>query len=258
MKALADERDKLVKQMREIRAQYTDLVNENDQLHSEMSGLVGQASDSTLAEDLLSQMEELRAKSERFEQERDQARGDASRLRREVGELRSVIETYVEQIQDVQSFGTDEQLMALRTELDMVRRQAHDDLEQMRQQLQEAESRLNGASGRDVDSVADQQAIRQEMVSLQQALNEKDHLLRLSQNQCRSLEDAVEDRDKEVDQLKRKLELLLRKTGGLDDPSMRLGSRSFSDSQQQEEPSDGLGGDNDSKKSGIGRLFRKK
>jgi chromosome segregation ATPase len=149
--------------------------------------------------------------------------------------------------------------MALRTELDMVRRQAHDDLEQMRQQLQEAESRLTGGGGdRDVDVVADQQAIRQEMVSLQQALNEKDHLLRMSQNQCRSLEDAVEDRDKEVDQLKRKLELLLRKTGGLDDPSLRLNSRNIPDSQQQDEPPDGLEGDSESKKSGLGRLFRKK
>jgi chromosome segregation ATPase/CRP-like cAMP-binding protein len=255
---LTAERDKLLSQLREIRVQYTDLVNENDQLHSEMSGFSGQASDSHLADDLLSQMEELRHKADRYEKEREQARSDAARMRREVGELRSVIETYVEQIQDVQSFGADEQVMALRTELDMVRRQAHDDLEQMRVQLQEAESRLTGMDSRDVDFVADQQAVRQEMVSLQTALNEKDHLLRLSQNQCRSLEDAVEDRDKEVDQLKRKLELLLRKTGGLDDPSARQGSRNSPDSQQREEQSYGLGDDNDSKKSGLGRLFRKK
>lgn len=253
---LAAERDKLVKQLRDIRAQYTDLVNENDQLHSEMSNFQGQASDSSLADDLLTQMEELRHKSDRYEQERDQARSDAARMRREVGELRSVIETYVEQIQDVQAFGADEQVAALRTELDMVRRQAHEDLEQMRTQLYEAESRLTGADSRDVDYVADQQAFRQEMVSLQQALNEKDHLLRLSQNQCRSLEDAIEDRDKEVDQLKRKLELLLRKTGGMEEPSSRLGSRSLSDSRR--EPADELGGDSEARKSGLGRLFRKK
>jgi chromosome segregation ATPase len=254
--ALAAERDKLVNQMREIRAQYTDLVNENDQLHSEMSNFAGQASDSSLADDLLTQMEELRRKAERYEQERDQAKSDAARKRREVSELRSVIETYVEQIQDVQSFGADEQVAALRTELDMVRRQAHEDLEHMRMQLHEAESRLTGADSRDVDYVADQQAIRQEMVSIQQALNEKDHMLRLSQNQCRSLEDAVEDRDKEVDQLKRKLELLLRKTGGLDEPSSRPGSRSLSDSRRA--TADELGGDSEAGKSGLGRLFRKK
>jgi CRP-like cAMP-binding protein/chromosome segregation ATPase len=253
---LAADQEKLAKQLREIRVQYTDLVNENDQLHSEISGFAGHVSDSHLADDLLSQMEELRHKAERYERQRDQANADASRMRREVGELRSVIETYVEQIQDVQAFGADEQVAALRTELDMVRHQAHDDLEQMRLQLREAESRLSGMENRDINDVADQQAIRQEMVSLQQALNEKDHLLRLSQNQCRSLEDAIEDRDKEVDQLKRKLELLLRKTGGLDDPAMRLGSRNLADAQQK--PADGLGGDNDSRKSGLGRLFRKK
>ncbi|MCU7852205.1 MAG: cyclic nucleotide-binding domain-containing protein [Candidatus Thiodiazotropha sp. (ex Monitilora ramsayi)] len=254
-KLLAEERDRMASQLSEIRGQYTDLVNENDHLHSEMSGFREHASDSNLADDLLVQMEELRIKADNYEQERDEAKAEAKRMRREVGELRSVIETYVEQIQDVQSFGNDEQLSALKTELDMVRRQAHEDLEQMRLQLQEATSKLSDADSRDVDDVADQQAIRQEMVSIQQALSEKDHLLRMSQNQCRSLEDAVEDRDKEVDQLKRKLELLLRKTGGLDEPSMPLGSRSASSSRLRE---DGVSGDSDSRKSGIGRLFRKK
>ncbi|MCU7797547.1 MAG: cyclic nucleotide-binding domain-containing protein [Candidatus Thiodiazotropha sp. (ex Myrtea spinifera)] len=253
-KLLAEERDRLASQLSEIRGQYTDLVNENDHLHSEMSGFREHATDSNLADDLLVQMEELRIKADNYEQERDEAKAEAKRMRREVGELRSVIETYVEQIQDVQSFGNDEQLAALKTELDMVRRQAHEDLEQMRLQLQDATSKLSDADSRDVDDVADQQAIRQEMVSIQQSLSEKDHLLRMSQNQCRSLEDAVEDRDKEVDQLKRKLELLLRKTGGLDEPSMQLGSRSASSRMRE----DGLSGDTDSRKSGLGRLFRKK
>jgi CRP-like cAMP-binding protein/chromosome segregation ATPase len=260
--SLIQERDKLSRQLNEIRSQYTDLVSENDQLHSEMSGFREQASDSNLADDLLLQMEELRIKADNYERERDEAKAEAKRMRREVGELRSVIETYVEQIQDVQSLGADEQVAALRTELDMVRRQAHEDLERMRMQLSEAESRLTDSDSRDVDVVAAQQAIRQEMVSMQQALNEKDHLLRLSQNQCRSLEDAIEDRDKEVDQLKRKLELLLRKTGGLDDPSMQLGARQVGDSRLRansgRDPDNTLGGDSDSRKSGLGRLFRKK
>jgi CRP-like cAMP-binding protein/chromosome segregation ATPase/rhodanese-related sulfurtransferase len=260
--ALAQERDRLTKQMNEIRSQYTDLVSENDQLHSEMSGFREQASDSSLADDLLIQMEALRIKAENYELERDEALSEAKRTRREVGELRSVIETYVEQIQDVQSFGTDEQVAALRSELDMVRRQAHDDLEQMRLHLQDAESRLSDLDTRDVNDVASQQAARQEMFSLQQALSEKDHLLRLSQNQCRGLEDAIEDRDKEVDQLKRKLELLLRKTGGLDDPSLQLGARKVPDSRLRDSSRRGegneLGGDSDSKRSTFDRLFRKK
>jgi hypothetical protein len=65
-----------------------------------------------------------------------------------------------------------------------------------------------------------------------------------------------------VDQLKRKLELLLRKTGGLDDPSMQLGSRPATDSRLQaasrRSPDSELGSDSDTRKSGLGRLFRKK
>jgi hypothetical protein len=59
-----------------------------------------------------------------------------------------------------------------------------------------------------------------------------------------------------VDQLKRKLELLLRKTGGLDDPSARQGSGRLSDSQRADDT--GLGSDSNSSRSALGRLFRKK
>ncbi|MCU7924295.1 MAG: cyclic nucleotide-binding domain-containing protein [Candidatus Thiodiazotropha sp. (ex Dulcina madagascariensis)] len=260
---LVAERDNLAGQLSELRSQYTDLINENDHLHSEMSGIREQVTDSSMADDLLVQMEELRIKAENFESERDEAKAEATRMRREVGELRSVIETYVEQIQDVQSFGVDEQVAALRTELDMVRRQAAADLEHMRSELSTAKSRLEATSGRDVDEVAALQASRQEMVSLQQSLSEKDHMLRMSQGQCRSLEDAIEDRDKEVDQLKRKLELLLRKAGGLDHPSMQLGSDSpdgefRSDAQVQPSNADAQSGDADPKRSSLGRLFRRK
>ncbi|MEL0584903.1 MAG: cyclic nucleotide-binding domain-containing protein [Candidatus Thiodiazotropha sp. (ex. Lucinoma kazani)] len=260
---MAKERDSLAKQLAEMRNQYTDLINENGHLHSEMSGMREQVSDSSLADDLLAQMEELRFKAENFEVERDEAKAEAARMRREVGELRSVIETYVEQIQDVQSFGVDEQVNAIRTELDMVRRQAAQDLEHMRTELSAAKSRLEATSDRDVDEVAALQASRQEMVSMQQSVSEKDHLLRMSQSQCRSLEDAIEDRDKEVDQLKRKLELLLRKTGGMDHPSMQLGSDNSIDdshftvdtpnSNRESQPTD-----TDPKRSSLGRLFRRK
>ncbi|MEW8259247.1 MAG: hypothetical protein AB2720_10720, partial [Candidatus Thiodiazotropha taylori] len=250
---LQQERDNLTKQLAEMRNQFTDMVNENDHLNSEMSELRDHVSDSNLADDLLVQMEELRIKAENLETERDEANDEATRMRREVGELRSVIETYVEQIQDVQSFGVDEQVNALRTELDMVRRQAAEDLEHMRHELEHAKSKQSLSSNRDVDEVAALQASRQEMLSLQQSLNEKDHLLRLSQSQCRSLEDSVEDRDKEVDQLKRKLELLLRKTGGLDTATSPARETPEAASRLSE-----LGEDGDPKRNSLGRLFRRK
>ncbi|MCG7880830.1 MAG: hypothetical protein JAY75_08115 [Candidatus Thiodiazotropha taylori] len=264
LESLTKERDNLTNQLAEMRNQYTDLVNENDHLHSEMSGMREQVSDSSLADDLFGQMETLRRKAESYEHERDDAKAEASKMRREVGELRSVIETYVEQIQDVQSFGVDEQVNALRTELDMVRRQAAADLEHMRTELHAAKSRLGTSENRDVDEVAALQASRQEMVSMQQSLNEKDHLLKMSQSQCRSLEDAIEDRDKEVDQLKRKLELLLRKAGGLDRSSEQIGnSRLVDDSlllneAPRQSPTDSDSADSDPKRTSLGRLFRRK
>jgi CRP-like cAMP-binding protein/chromosome segregation ATPase/rhodanese-related sulfurtransferase len=255
---LSQEREQLTKQLAEMRAQYTDLINENEQLHSEMSGVREKLSDSGMADDLLEQMEALRIKSEKLEAERDEAISEASLRRREVGELRSVIETYVEQIQDVQSFGVNEQVLALRTELDMVRRQAADDLEYMRSELNHTKSQMKMASERDVDEVAALQASRQEMVSLQHSLSEKDHMLRLSQGQCRSLEDAIEDRDKEVDQLKRKLELLLRKTGGLDLGSSVVTEYEESTSRISELGSADMIDENDPKLPHLGHLFRRK
>jgi predicted RNase H-like nuclease (RuvC/YqgF family) len=86
----------------------------------------------------------------------------------------------------------------------------------------------------------------------------------MSQSQCRSLEDAIEDRDKEVDQLKRKLELLLRKAGGLDQSSEQTeNSKQVEDSlliKETTQPtfSDNGSGDTDPKRPSLGRLFRRK
>ena len=60
---------------------------------------------------------------------------------------------------------------------------------------------------------------------MQRALTDKDQSLRVSQSQCRSLEDAIEDRDREIDHMRRKLESLLRKTSGLADNSEMLVSQ---------------------------------
>ncbi|MET0089409.1 MAG: hypothetical protein ABW068_05195 [Candidatus Thiodiazotropha sp.] len=128
----------------------------------------------------------------------------------------------------------------------------------MRAELNKARSQLKASSNRDVDEVAALQASRQEMVSMQQSLSEKDHLLRLSQNQCRSLEDAIEDRDKEVDQLKRKLELLIRKTGGLEVGAVNTGRNVETDSQLSSMSVSELVDENESKRPSLGRLFRRK
>jgi hypothetical protein len=117
---------------------------------------------------------------------------------------------------------------------------------------------------RDMDDAASLQAQRQEMDSIRQALHEKEHMLRLSQAQCRTLEDSIEDRDREVDHLKRKLELLIRKTGGLsedipDTINADTLPHSFADTQQQPDFRGETAEMGDSQKeTRFGRIFRKK
>jgi hypothetical protein len=93
---------------------------------------------------------------------------------------------------------------------------------------------------------------------MQQSLSEKDHLLRMAQSQCRSLEDAIEDRDKEVDQLKRKLELLLRKTGGLGGANGLDDEAAVEKAPPSEMDGTAPNGESDPKRPKLGRLFRRK
>ncbi|MEN8178469.1 MAG: cyclic nucleotide-binding domain-containing protein [Pseudomonadota bacterium] len=270
-KALEEDKKVLERRLTELRGQFSELMDENNHLHTEVSEFRGQVDDSQMADDLLVQLNEMRAKVEMIEQERDEARSISDRMKQEVNELRSVIQTYVEQIKDAQSYGGNADLTALRSELDMVRHQASADLEQMRGELTAAKAKQKTLGGRDINEAASLQAQRQDMDSIRQALHEKEHMLRLSQTQCRTLEDSVEDRDREVDQLKRKLELLIRKTGGLGEYSETINAeRATSHSEpfaDTERDSDFIGESrthrqsatgNDPKGSKLGRLFRKK
>jgi CRP-like cAMP-binding protein len=166
------------------------------------------------------------------------------------------------QLQDATSIGASDELAALRAELDLVRRQASEDLEQLRKQLADTQSRTRGHSDRDASEVASLQALRQEIDSSQKAQSEKEHLLSQSQAQCRTLEDEIEDRDKEVDQLRHKLELLLRKTVAQGELSELLNSDILADSQGLFDDSQNLSKvlreDSEAKRGNkLGRLFRK-
>lgn len=93
---------------------------------------------------------------------------------------------------------------ALRQELELVRTQAAADLEALRQQLSK-NTRANAAT-RNVVLEAERQAVRQEVAILRQVVKEKDKVLEELAAQCRSLEDALEDRDREMDRLHQNLE----------------------------------------------------
>jgi CRP-like cAMP-binding protein/chromosome segregation ATPase len=136
-------------------------------------------------------------------------------LEQEISELRSVTETHVAQLQGDHTVDANAEIQALRSELEQVRKRAEEDLSQLRNQLSVADTKVRQQDERDVDTVATVQALRQEVDSSQRALSDKEQALRTSQSQCRSLEDAIEDRDREIDYLRRKLESLLHKTSGV-------------------------------------------
>jgi chromosome segregation ATPase len=202
-----------------------------------------------------------------LENERDAARAEAARLNGEVQELRGVMQTYADQIQRLQSSEQSDALAAMRSELEMVRRQAAEDLAKMRAKMADSAAQ---DGPRDIEDAATLQALRQEMDSIRHALREKDQLLGLSQTQCRTLEDSIEDRDREVDQLKQKLELLLRKTGGLGEFTETLGAENatsqilpddthqITDVLQDMRVPGQVGRDDDNKGHNLGRLFRRK
>ncbi len=86
-KQLEEDNKVLERRLSELRGEFSELMNENNHLHTEMSEFRGQVDDSHMADDLLVQVEELRIKSDIFEQERDNARSESNRMKREVHEL---------------------------------------------------------------------------------------------------------------------------------------------------------------------------
>lgn len=241
------------------------LLDEKKALEEKLSAMPSPSDVSVEASQ--SRMDEMHQKQETLEQERDAAKAETARLDGEVRELRGVIQTYTEQIQNLQSLGGDEELAALRSELAMVRRQSAEDLANLREQLAEPQSE---DSVRDIGEAATLQALRQEVDSIRHALHDKERSLSQSQAQCRNLEDLIEDRDKEVDQLKQKLELLIRKTGGFGDFAETVVTESITsqilpeDSQQITDVLHDLEKrgqspmDSDNKANKLGRLFRRK
>ena len=201
------------------------LSAEKRSLEQEIAALREQQPGMILGNDAEVQANEWNDKLGELARQRDQARADVDRLKTEVAELRNVIETHVVKLQDGNVMDANAEVQALRTELEMVRKNAAEDLSRLRSQLTIADSKGKQQDARDVDTVATVQALRQENDSMQRAMTDKDQSLRVSQSQCRSLEDAIEDRDREIDHLRRKLESLLRKTSGMQENSEMLMSQ---------------------------------
>ncbi len=92
-----------------------------------------------------------------------------------------------------------EEMEALRAELELVRTQAEEELYALKAQLEEAR-----AGSQQTHTV--KEADRQELVELQRSLEKRKQELARADIERRHLEDAVEDRDSQIDQLRLELE----------------------------------------------------
>ncbi len=131
--------------------------------------------------------------------ERDALRTQLIEREREVKQLRSVMEEYVDQIRSAQYGGQEEDVEALRTELEMVREQAIRDVARMREQLATAETqkrRLQEADGREAISL---ESMRQRIEELETTLGERQRDLTQAEESRQMVEDALEDKNREFE-----------------------------------------------------------
>lgn len=113
----------------------------------------------------------------------------------------NVVEIQVGHVRDTQS--EESKLQALRTELEMVREQAAQDVEQMRQQLNSAGAQHQAEGG--PDDVLSSEAQRQQLLSLQTALAERQRELTRAEASRQVLEDQLEDANGEIERLRQEL-----------------------------------------------------
>jgi formylglycine-generating enzyme required for sulfatase activity/chromosome segregation ATPase/rhodanese-related sulfurtransferase len=157
------------------------------------------------------EIEGLRSQAQANEQQGDEL-GNANRSLRQAEEkiegleeqlraLRSQTEQGVEQARREAGAGAAEEMEALRAELELVRTQAEAELVALKGQLEIAEE--SGGKGR-----ASEEAIRQEFVELRNSLDKRKQELERADGERRHLEDAIEDRDSQIDELRVETEKL--------------------------------------------------
>ena len=138
--------------------------------------------------------------------EHDALKAELAQREREVGQLRGVLEEYVEQIKGGGADSDVSEIDALRTELEMVREQAIRDVAQMREQLAAAETqkrRLQQADGREAIS---HEAMRQKIDALETSLSERQRDLGQAEESNHMLEDELEDANRKLDELQREVD----------------------------------------------------
>jgi formylglycine-generating enzyme required for sulfatase activity/CRP-like cAMP-binding protein/chromosome segregation ATPase len=146
------------------------------------------------------QGQELDAANQSLRQAEEKIKG----LEKDLQSSRAQAEKEMKQAQQEAGAGSAEEMEALRSELELVRSQAEAELVALKGQLEAA--RESGGEGR-----AAEEAIRQEFNELRSSLEKRQQELSRADVERRHLEDAIEDRDSQVDHLRIELEQLTTK-----------------------------------------------
>ncbi len=153
---------------------------------------------------LTDRLVQVRSRAESAERQRTETMTQSREVRQQLNNLRDDMENRFENLSEKLAKTDSAEASALRRELETLRSRATTDLDSLRRKLLEVSQATD--SSRNVELEAELQALRQEAAVLRHAVKEKDKVLEDLASQCRSLEDLVEDRDREMEQLYRDLE----------------------------------------------------
>lgn len=143
------------------------------------------------------ELERLREAQGEFERERKTLTEELEQRQGEVDDLRSVMETYIDEIKAAQDANTQQG-------------ESSRELEELRAQLAAVQLELEQSREDSSESftAAELESMRQEMLDLKQSLEERQNALLEAEETRHTLEDAVEDANAEVDKLRREMDQL--------------------------------------------------
>ncbi|PLY13023.1 MAG: hypothetical protein C0631_15165 [Sedimenticola sp.] len=212
-KILQAELDTLTDALEEADKSYADLKQELDEVRlqrdkqqAELESLQAQLAQSQAAEVTPEAASELEAAVAAERERREAAEREVEHLGTEVTELRSVMQTYVEQIQSARNDSGDEP-SAVQAEVALVREQAEADIARLQEALDQA---LAAAKERELsDSVdtSENRALKEDLEKLQRTLSEHQTEIELLTRDKYQIQEKVEERNSEIERLKNALEM---------------------------------------------------
>lgn len=163
-----------------------------------------------------------------LKEEREALREQLASQQQEADRLRGVMEEYVEQIDANKLARGDDEISALQLELAMVREQAVKDVAAMREELARNATALTRLQTSGGEEVVAHEAMRQEIGELRKSLQERQRELSGEEQARQMLEDALEDANAEIDDLRRKLDGMV-----VDVEEAQFGRREAEDARTQ-------------------------